>query len=392
MRILYVHSADLSGRAGSQGSVNHIMELCAALKSRGHEIRMLAPGYGRYPGKPPVPVTYVPAPARRFLRTICHELFTPFFMAAQILRFRPRLVYWRQAHLTCLPVLTARLFGLPVIAEVNGLTLREVRTEEIPALRRAVILLLERINYRLASALICVAAGIKDSIRRHYNLNPDRIFVVENGVNLSALPLTDPGQAKKDLGIAPDAPVAGFVGHFFPWDGIETLIAAAPRVLEKFPEARFLIVGHGQWGNHLPGLAREAGVGDAFIFPGRVDFADLHRYLNAFDAACAPYTADIHDKSGSSMKILEYFACGKPVVASRTRGIPEIVAAGEKGLGLLVSPDDPEELAEALIRLFSDPELRRKMGAGGRGYVLSERSWDASAEKTEAVFFRILPV
>jgi len=389
MRILYVTSTDLSGATCSPGSVRHVMEVAENLVARGHRLTLLAPGVGRYPHPTPVDVRYVPAPKRRYARTLVPEALMPAYLVRHMARADA--VYWRQAFLTAWPALAARAAGKPLVCEVNGLTEDEVYTEDIPALRRSVVLHLEKVNYRLADRLICVAPAIRDRILKSHPLNPDRVHVILNGVNANRMPVVDPAEAKAKVGVPPDAPVAGFVGHFFPWDGIETLIAAAPRVLEKFPRTRFLVVGSGPWGEHLPGLARETGVGANFVFPGRIAWEELYWWVNAFDAACAPYARSINTRSGrSSLKILEYFACQKPVVASRTTVIPEVADIEQKGLGLVVPPEDPEALAEALIDLFSHPEKRAAMGRGGREYVERERGWDKVAEKTEAVLRKAL--
>ncbi|MEW5736088.1 MAG: glycosyltransferase family 4 protein [Thermodesulfobacteriota bacterium] len=386
MRILYVCSVDLSGQAGSLGSVNHVMEVAGNLARLGHEVVLVAPGYARYVSKPPVPVVYVPAPRMRFLRTILHEALTPLIMIWLLLRFQPDAVYWRQAYLTIFPVLLARLWKKPVVTEVNGLTLDEVESEPLSALRKKTILAFEAFNYRLSTRLICVAPRIRERIVTHYRLPPEKALVILNGVNADRMPVKDQAEARAGAGLPADGPLVGFVGHFFPWDGIETLIEAAPAVREKFPDVRFVIVGHGRWGEHLPALAREKGVSESFIFTGKVEWARLYLYLNALDVAVAPYSAGVNEQSGrSSLKILEYFACRKPVVSSFTDAIPEVLTIREKGLGLTVRPEDPEGLAAALIRLLGDPDMRETMGRGGREYVVSERSWKGVAEKTAAI-------
>ncbi|MFH1887375.1 MAG: glycosyltransferase family 4 protein [Pseudomonadota bacterium] len=384
MKILYVASTNLSGETGSPGSVRHVMEVAENLQARGHEVIVLVPGVGRYPHPATVRIVYVPCIRRRYLRTLVHEALVPFWLA----RFLPwaDAVYWRQALLSPWPPLLARIFGKPLVAEVNGLTADEVNTEAITSLRRRVILALERMNYGLARRLVCVAPRIAERIREHYGLAEEKVRVVLNGVNANRMPLMDARQARAGIGLPPDAPVVGFVGHFFPWDGIETLIAAAPAVLARFPETRFVVVGSGPWGGHLPELARTTGVGEAFVFTGRVPWERLYLYLNAFDIATAPYSSAINQESGrSSLKLLEYFALAKPVVASETDVIPEVRDLETRGLGVLVTPEEPGDLARALNELLADPEKRARLGQGGREYVLSERGWDKVAQQVEAV-------
>jgi glycosyltransferase involved in cell wall biosynthesis len=180
--------------------------------------------------------------------------------------------------------------------------------------------------------------------------------------------------------------VIGFVGHFFPWDGIEYLIEAAPQIIKEIGNVRFLIIGHGSWGEHLPKLAEEKGLAEYFIFTGKVEWERLYLYVNAFDVATAPYSKAINFQSGrSSLKILEYFACKKPVVASETEVIPEVVDLTERGLGITVEPENASALAGAIIRLLTDGGMREQIGKDGRKYVEQERSWKMVARRIQVI-------
>ena len=386
MKILYLCSADLSGTSGSLGSVRHIMEVSENLYRLGNEVRLIVPGYARYPHPTPVRIAYVPIIPLRFLRALIYELFSPFFIMVQLVFWRPHVVYWRQAYLTVFPALLSRLLGKAIITEVNGLTIDEVESEPLSRLRKRVILAFESLNYRASSHLICVAPGIRDRILEHYRLPRGRVSVILNGVNSDRMPVMDPKEARRKIGLNQDLQVVGFVGHFFPWDGIEYLIEAASRITEETEDVRFLIVGHGLWGEHLPELVRQKSLEEYFIFTGKVPWEKLYLYVNAFDVATAPYSRAINFQSGrSSLKILEYFACKKAVVASRTGVIPEIVDLEKRGLGITVKPEDASALAESILRLLRDDVLRRNMGDEGRNYVERERNWKIVAQRTQDI-------
>ena len=386
MKILYICSADLSGESGSLGSVRHIMEVSENLFRLGNRIKLIVPKYARYPHSTPIDVIYVPIIKIRFLRTLIYELLAPFFTIVYLIFWRPRIIYWRQAYLTFFPVLLSRLFGKKIITEVNGLTIDEVESEPLPKIRKRLILAFENFNYRFSSHLICVAPRIRARILEYYRLPPDKVSVILNGVNSDRMPVIDPKKAKKEIGLLPDIKVVGFVGHFFPWDGIEYLIEAAPQIIEEIKDIRFLIVGHGQWGEHLPAMAAQKDLTEYFIFTGKVPWERLYLYVNAFDVATAPYSKAINFQSGrSSLKILEYFACKKPVIASQTEIIPEIVDLTEKKLRITVQPEDAKALAEAILSLLKNDDLREQMGKEGRAYVEREKSWKIVAQKTRVI-------
>jgi len=376
---------------GSPGSVRHIMEVADNMVGFGHEVRMLVPRFGKYQDPTQVKINYVPLINIRFVRAIISEFLFVFYIAGLLLFWRPKIVYWRQSYLTIFPVLLSQLFRNKIVTEVNGLTIDEVESEDISYLRKNVVLGFEKYNYKRSDILICVAPQIRDRILEHYHLDTEKVKVILNGVNSERMPLVEIPEAKKEIGLSPKDLVVGFVGHFFPWDGIEFLIEAAPQVLEKVKNVKFVIVGSGKWGDHLPGLAREKGVGDHFVFTGRVPWEKLYNYVNAFDVATAPYSQAINSQSGrSSLKILEYFACKKPVIASKTEVIPEIIDIENKKLGLIIPAEDAEKLAEALINLLKDKKLRQKMGEGGREYVQQERSCKIVTEKTLTLIDQLL--
>jgi glycosyltransferase involved in cell wall biosynthesis len=386
MKILYICSADLSGTFGSLGSVRHIMEVSENLHRLGNKVRLIVPGYARYPHFTPIKLIYVPIIKVRFLRTLVYEFLAPLFTLFHIFLWKPDIVYWRQAYLTVFPVLLSRLFGKKIITEVNGLTIDEVESEPLSDIRKKIILVFERFNYRFSSHLICVAPKIRTRILEHYRLPKGKASVILNGVNSDRMPVMDSGEAKAQVGLDADKYVIGFVGHLFPWDGIEYLIEAAPEIIREVKGVHFLIIGHGLWGEHLPELAEQKGLSKYFVFAGKVPWEKLYIYVNAFDVATAPYSQAINFQSGrSSLKILEYFACKKPVVASKTDVIPEVVDLTERGLGITVTPEDPGALAKAILRLLKDDGLRKKMGKEGRNYVEKERSWKIVAKKIETI-------
>jgi glycosyltransferase involved in cell wall biosynthesis len=160
------------------------------------------------------------------------------------------------------------------------------------------------------------------------------------------------------------------------WQGVDALIHAAPYILDKQPNTTFLIIGDGTVKDELIELCTNNAVSDKFIFTGRVPYEQVPLYINASDLCIIPKRPM---KSGfSPLKLCEYMACEKPVIATRTSGF-ELIE--EYNTGLMVNPENPQEFASAAIELLHNPELRKKMGQNGRGYVLENRSWASVAKK-----------
>jgi len=192
----------------------------------------------------------------------------------------------------------------------------------------------------------------------------------------------EPGAARRRLEW-PEAPWVVFVGNLVAWQGLDTLVRAAPEVIEACG-ARIAIVGDGQMRSTLETLAENLGIADRVVFVGSVPYEDVPTYIGAASACVAPFTRARNEAIGlSPLKVYEYLACGRPVVASGVPGISELLQ--RSGAGLLVPPDDPRALAATLREVLEDPTRAREMGDRGRAFAVNECSWGRTAESVERV-------
>ena len=140
------------------------------------------------------------------------------------------------------------------------------------------------------------------------------------------------------------------------------------RSLDKFPETRFLLVGDGPERGDLEKQVFSKHVGNAFIFTGQVSYQVVPTYLGAMDICVAPHHENTNQ--ASPVKLFDYMACAKPIVASRLDVVSEIVQ--ESGCALLVEAGNPQALTNAVIHLLGNSEERLAMGNLGRAFVLSK--------------------
>jgi phosphatidylinositol alpha-1,6-mannosyltransferase len=160
--------------------------------------------------------------------------------------------------------------------------------------------------------------------------------------------------------------------------GIKYLIEAMPRVLRSLPDTVLLVVGDGPEKPRLEEEARILGLASRVSFLGKVPEQKLIAFYQASDVFVLPAIVDSEmNTEGLGVVLLEAMSMGKPVVASGVGGIPEAVVNGETGL--LVKPQDPNDLADAIIRLLGNSELSRKMGDNGRQRVKEVFDWDIVA-------------
>ncbi len=157
-------------------------------------------------------------------------------------------------------------------------------------------------------------------------------------------------------------PIA-MIAQFIPRKGHQTLVEAAPRIVRKFPMVRFLLFGRGPLQARIKEEVKRRSLDDHFLFMGYR--SDLPRFLPCVTLVVHPARLE-----GLGVSLIQAAAAGRPIVACRAGGIPEVVRDGFNGL--LVPPSDPEALAEAVAELLENPHLRHVFGENGRKYARSK--------------------
>jgi glycosyltransferase involved in cell wall biosynthesis len=209
----------------------------------------------------------------------------------------------------------------------------------------------------------------------------ERIEVAHSGIDLSRFKGADGSTVRDELGLPAGAPVAGTTAHLARNKGLEVLVDAAPLVTAIVPEARIVIVGTGDLAQKLEARAAERGALGSILFTGFR--SDIPACLDALDVFVMPSL-----KEGLGTSILDAMAAGKPVVASRTGGIPEIVEDGVTGL--LVPPGDAAALAAAVTRILKEPDLAESLAHQGLGKVQESFSVGAMVEANIAIYRRLM--
>jgi len=194
-----------------------------------------------------------------------------------------------------------------------------------------------------------------------------KIHLIYNGIDSETFRAQADGQAiRREFGLSVDTPLMGCVGQLIPWKGQDDFLRMAAKVLSLIPEARFLIVGKEAGSDQpfrasLDELALSLGIRDHVIFTGfRQDVPSLIASMDVF-LHCAVQPDPL------PRVVLEAMALGKPVVATQTGGLPELIDGGRNGI--LAPPRDVDGLAEGVVSLLLDPDLACKMGRAARERV-----------------------
>lgn len=348
MKILYLTFDDLT--IPFAWSV-HVRSIVNGLADRGHAVKLVCP-HGSAPG---IRAMVEPLPPGK-IQHIAGSLAT-FVKSGR--EFSPDVVYVRGIHATVTPALAAGRLGKPLVVELNGLLEHEVK-----GWRRAVVRKSHRFTLKRTARVVTVSSLIRDAITSQYGYPAGRIDVVPNGVDTRLFKPGDRDAARRRLGLPLHRPVLVCVAGFFAHHALDFLIAAAAKA-----GAILILVG------------KDGPTGGDLIHAGRVPHERVPDYLAAADC-CAYVLRAPHAQFGfSPLKVYEYMAAGRPVVAATDQ--PEIrTFVNEQGVGIATELE-VDAFAEAMIARLRDPEGSAEMGRRGRALAESRYSWDRAAGQVE---------
>jgi glycosyltransferase involved in cell wall biosynthesis len=219
---------------------------------------------------------------------------------------------------------------------------------------------------------------IKRQLVEEHGVDPGKIEVIGSAVDLDKFkPPRDQAKFRREIGIGEDVPLIGNVGMIRPDKGQLVLVEAAPLVLQKYPDARFVIVGQGtgilKRGINVRNAIDRAGLADKIIMAGyRWDTPNVY-------AACDMIVIASLRTEASPIVLREAFASGRPVIATKVGDIPEILR--DRQNGLLIEPGDTQALANAIMEFITDPNLAARCAANGLRYATEHFSFNAMMEK-----------
>jgi glycosyltransferase involved in cell wall biosynthesis len=194
---------------------------------------------------------------------------------------------------------------------------------------------------------------------------------IHNGISLSQIDRIPPASLRQAYGWPEGCALVGNVSRLMDYKGVDTFVRALACLNQQQPAVYGVIVGYGQQEAELKALAEQLGLSQRLAFAGRIGAAAA---IKEWDVAVLSSRTE-----HCSNSLLEYMACGKPVVATNVGGNPELVVAGETGL--LVPPDNPAGLAHALGTLLNAPEQRASMGRRGRERVERDFALSVTASR-----------
>lgn len=381
MKILYHHRT-----RSKDGQYVHIVELIHALRKSGHEVIVVAPAamenakFGDDAG--------VVATMKRFLPRFFYELLEFAYslvayrrLRSAVLAHRPDCLYERYNLFQPAGVWLKKRFGLPMLLEVNAPVFEE-RSKYGGISLRALARWSERYVWRGADFVLPVTAVLAERVRAA-GVSAARIAVIPNGINPEhfgrALPVDE---AKAKLGLEHRL-VLGFTGFIRDWHGLDRVVDfVADRGADS--GLHLLVVGDGPARESLQAQAKRRGIADRVTFTGIIERERVPAHVAAFDVALQPSVVPY----ASPLKLFEYLAMGRAIVAPASPNIMEVLSDGENAV--LFDPDRTDGMVRALDRVCGDGELRRRIAEGARN-TIAERglTWDHNAERVIEMFERV---
>jgi PEP-CTERM/exosortase A-associated glycosyltransferase len=305
--------------------------------------------------------------------------------------WRPDQLHAHSPVLTALAALpVARRHRLPLVYEIRAFWEDAAvgnGTGREGSLRYRLTRLIETRAARRADAVAVICEGLRQDLVRR-GIAADKIIVSPNGVDMDLFgaPLPPDPQFARILGLE-DAETVGFIGSFYDYEGLDDLIAAMPRLVERRPKARLLLVGGGPMEAALKAQAAASPVADRIRFAGRVPHHEVERYYALIDILAYPRKAMRLTELVTPLKPLEAMAQRKLVAASDVGGHRELIE--HDVTGTLFPPGDPAAIADALAGLFEQRAHWEARRDAARRFVERERNWSSNISFYAPVYQRL---
>ena len=286
------------------------------------------------------------------------------------------------------------LYSIPT----NGLqTVHLAKKFRIPVVFRSIDILNQLVPYSILSPMTRI-------LERKIYSNVDLILTIsprlsqyvtnmgapENKVKLLLLgtdtelfkPESDDAEIRREWGLGRDDPIIVFIGTLFDFSGLDAFIRQFPRVLEKVPSAKLLIVGDGPQRPELESIITELSLPKQVIITGFQPYETMPRYINTASICVNTFLTTDATRDIFPTKILQYLSCGKPVLATPLPGLKAVAYGEEQGI---IYASSPTEMAPVAVSLLKSDKRRQQLGQAALNYVKQAHSYDIIVQQLETI-------
>jgi len=299
-----------------------------------------------------------------------------------IRHLRPDIVHTHSSKAGILGRLAARMARVPIVVHtIHGLPFHPYQGRVANALYAGA----ERLAARHTDSLVCVADAMAKQALAAGVGRAEQYVTIHSGMEVDAFLEAERHRhsVRRELGFSDQDVVIGKVARLFHLKGHRYVLEAAPRIVERCQQARFLFVGDGILRKQLEEQARRLGVRDRVVFAGLVDSSRIPAMISAMDVV-------VHAslREGLARVLVQALLAARPVVSYDVDGAPEVIIDGVTGR--LVPPCSVEELAEAVIELIQDPERATGMAREGQRRYTDQFRAETMVRRLEALYRLLL--
>lgn len=383
----------------------HVQAVIQGLQRLGHQVRLLTFHQGQihftddltnwHPVELASTRSFWLRPLEKVVRGIQSRLHLPFFSFFDSYRFSEAcaaaladydLFYERHWLNSYGGLLAAKRLKIPLVYEVNGDIFEEYHQHGIKLSRPqwAVLKYINRTMFHKADHVVSVSEVLAQSTINRWNLNPAKVSTVNNGVDIEKFVNLKDSVSVARRNNLEGRPLIMFVGNFRLWHGVDILIDAFSAVAATNTQAKLILVGDSPLRADLENQVKRLGLADRVIFTGQVDHQAVAKWLHLATVTVLSHRPTPAAMAGSPMKLFEYMAAGKAIVAPALPNIEKILTHRKNAL--LFPPADPAGLAAALLELLADDHLRDRLAQTGRAEAVQKYSWDRAVRELLHIF------
>jgi glycosyltransferase involved in cell wall biosynthesis len=363
-----VFSLHIDTATSWRGGQNQVLLTVNGLREAGHRAALVTHPDGELRRRVEEGLELIPIASRSEM-----DLAAAWRLARVLRRLEPDVIHAHDPHGVAMAALALSI----------GSASRTGRSPALVAARRVDFHIkgnsFSRWKYRQVDCFIAASEAIRQMLIGD-GIPEDRSVTVHEGIDLQHVDAAPAVNVHESFWLPHHAPVVGNVAALVPHKGQRYLVDAAHFVVQALPDARFLILGEGELRDHLERRVHDHHLEKHVFLPGfRTDVLGCMKSFDIF------VMSSVTEGLGTSL--LDAMACARPIVATRTGGIPEVVDDGVTGL--LVPPRDPHALARAIVTLLSDADLRQRFGQAGLQRVRQRFTVERMVAGTLAVYARL---
>lgn len=380
-KIIYYSSHPTHDTVSEVGYATHQRETIYALRGLGHQVIKVNMGdlrkSGNHDSSSSVPQkqglkSILKALTPRFvwislkdIKLLKHDKKAAQYLEQAVLEHQPDLIYERNEILQSSGAQMAKKYGIPYFLEVNAPFPEEMIRLEGLSLLHLFSNKIEKIKYRQANKIFVVSTALRTFLQKNFKVDEKIIRLAPNRIT--------PGKFYR-LENRKKLETFGFVGSILPYHKVELLIRAFGKLQESRPDTRLIIVGDGAQKEALVQLSIQMNIADKITFTGKVPNEEIIQQLDKMDVCVMPGT----NWYGSPVKVFEYGAACKPIIAPNQAPLRDVMISGKHGL---LSEENENSLFEALLYMVENPEKAIEMAEAFHSEVMRTYTWEKAAEE-----------